>query len=109
MKTRPNRSDPWRGPGSAFQPPEGPTNDSDLFAPVDLRGTGLRGFVEQELQAQSATADSGTNTTLIPGKVYLRKLRDGSWELLVYRGRCTYDCYPSESRDDLLKLAETLQ
>jgi hypothetical protein len=108
MAIRANRNDPWHGPSSSFQPNEGPARDSsDQFAPLDLRGTGLRGFVERELQSRAATS-SGTNLTLIPGKLYLRQLPNGSWELLVYRGRSCYDAYPGESAEELIEFAKTL-
>src|SRR6266849_699530 len=101
MAIRTNRNDPWHGPSSSFQPSEGPARDSsDQFAPLDLRGTGLRGFVERELQSRAATS-SGTNLTLVPGKIYLRQLPSGQWELLVYRGRSCYDAYLGETREEM--------
>jgi len=107
MTTRPNRSDPWHGPGSAFEPNTGPADDSDQFAPLDIRGAGLRQFVEQNLQAQSATSNSGSRA-LIPGKIFLKELRDGTYELLIYKGRCTYDAYPGQTAEELLEFARTL-
>jgi len=102
MTIKVDKKSPWSDPH--FEPFELKTADG--FAQVDSRGLGLRGFVEQEIQARSATS-SGTNTTLVPGKIYLRQLRDGTYELLVYRGRSTYDAYPGETAEELLEFAKT--
>lgn len=107
MAIRTNRSDPWHGPGSAFEPNDGPTNNSEQFAPVDTRGIGLRGFVEQALQARAATS-TDTNMTLVPGKLYLRQ-QNGLWELIHNRdGRGTFDYYRIESQAQLIELAQSL-
>jgi hypothetical protein len=95
----------WHDPG--FEPSEGPSRDFDQFAPVDSRGFPLRGWIERELQTRSAS--SGTNTTLVPGKLYLRQQPCGLWELIHNRGRGTFDCYVGETREEMLQLAEELQ
>jgi hypothetical protein len=107
MANRPNRNDPWHGPGSAFEPNQGPA-PSDDFAPLDTPpAIGLRQFLDRETRAQAAS--TGSSETLIPGKLYLRQQPNGTWELLHNRGRGMFDCYPSESREDLIQLAESLQ
>ena len=108
MANRTNRSDPWHGPDSAFEPNEGPANTDDQFAPVDSRGLGLKSFVERAVQQRASMFEtSPTNTTLVPGKIYLRQLRDGTYELLVYKGRSCYDAYPGETAEELLEFAKT--
>jgi len=107
MTVKVDKRSQWHDPN--FQPNEGPARDFDQFAPIDSRGFGLRGFIEQELQTRSASSTGGTNVTLVPGRIYLRQLPDRSWELLVYRGRSAYDVHTSESREDLIQLAEDLK
>src|ERR1700737_3880838 len=99
-----SKRDPWldTSMGEPFQ-----LSPSDAFAPVDDRGTGLKGFIDRQTRAQAT--DSGSNTTLVPGKLYLRQFPSGTWELLRNRGRGRFDCFPSESHEELLEFAETLQ
>jgi len=108
MANRINHNDPWRGVNSSFPENEGPTDDSHLFAPVDVRGVGLRTFVEQESKARAASCNSGSSTTLVEGKLYLRQNSSGSWELEHNRGRGRFDCFPIESQEQLLALCESL-
>ena len=103
MAIRTNRNDPWHDEN--FLPSDGPVNTEDQFAQVDTRGTGLRGFVNRETRLQAVS--SGTNETLVPGKLFLRQQPSGLWELIYNRGRGCFDCYPSESREDLLEFAKT--
>jgi hypothetical protein len=80
---------------------------ADAFSQPDRSSGGLKAFVQREMQAQAAS--SGTNTTLIPGKLYLRQQPSGLWELTHNRGRGTFDCYTGETREEMLALAESLQ
>jgi hypothetical protein len=102
MANRTNKNDPWRGPNSSFPANEGPPQDSDKFAPVDTRGLGLRGFLEQELQQRNPTFESCSSETLGPG-VYIRT-QNNRTELVVYRGRQSYDIYSGE-REALIAFA----
>ncbi len=102
MRTRPNRNDPWHGPNSAFQPNEGPVA-SDDFAPLALTGSSaLRDFIQRETHA--SIVDNRSSETLGKG-VYLRRLPDSSYELLIYKGRSSYDGYYSDDREKLLEIA----
>ena len=77
----------------------------DEFAQPDTPpGIGLRQFLDRETRLQAASSGGG-NRTLVPGKIYLKQLRDGSFELLVYRGRSCYDAYPGETAEELLEFA----
>jgi hypothetical protein len=69
-------------------------------------GIGLRQFLSRETRAQAAS--TGSSEVLVQGKIFLKQIRDGTWELIVYRGRCTYDVYPGETREELVEFAETL-
>jgi hypothetical protein len=69
-------------------------------------GLGLRGFIERETRAQAAS--TGSSETLVPGKLYLQQLQDGTYELLQNRGRGIFNCYPGETREELLEFAQTL-
>lgn len=91
----------------SLQPNEGPPRDFDLFAPIDSRGTGLRSFVEQELNTRAINR-SGGNETLGKG-VFLRITVNNEFELTVARGRGCYDCYICQSREEALALAAELQ
>ena|SRR5579864_157090 len=75
------KNDPWYDEN--FQPNAGPA-PSDDFATVDGRGLGLRPFLQGETRAQAAS--SGTNETLVPGKLYLRQQPSGLRELIPNRG-----------------------
>jgi hypothetical protein len=102
MAIRTAKNNPWHDPN--FEPPEGPTNTDDQFAQFETPGTGLRQFIDRETRLQAAS--SGSNETLIPGKLYLRQQPSGLWELIWNRGRGCFNCYPSESREDLLEFAK---
>jgi hypothetical protein len=102
MAIRTNRNNPWHDEN--FIPSDGPVNTEDQFAQPDASGTGLRQFVDRETRLQAA--NSGSNETLIPGKLYLRQQPSGLWELIYSRGRNTFFCYPSESREELLEFAK---
>src|SRR5467141_1375143 len=106
--TKVSKNDPWRGVNSSFPENEGPKDDSSLFAPVDVRGLGLRTFVEQESKARAASSNSGCNTTLVEGKLYLRQNSSGSWELEHNRGRGRFEVYPITSQEQLIELCESL-
>jgi hypothetical protein len=77
------------------------------FAPLDTPpGIGLRQFIDRETRKQAAS--SGTNTTLIAGKLYLRQLPSGLWELTHNRGRGFFDCYTGATREEMIALAESI-
>ena len=76
---------------------------------IDRRGSGLRSFVEQELNTQAVNRN-GSSETLVKGKIYLRQMMpSGEFEMLVYRGRSAYDAYYSFDREELVRFAESLQ
>ena len=80
----------------------------DEFEPAGIHGISLRGFLEQKLQQRNPTFESCSSETLGPG-VYIRGTQDGRYELVVYRGRQAYDIYSGDSREELVRFAETLQ
>src|ERR1700730_15316416 len=65
-------------------------------------GIGLRQFLDRETRAQAAS--SGSSEVLVQGKIFVNQIRDGTWELIVYRGRCTYYVYPGEQRAHALQV-----
>src|SRR5258706_11432268 len=99
MTIRTNRNDPWHGPGSAFEPNTGPADNSDQFAMPDTSGLGLRPFLERETALRASMYESSSCETLGKG-VFLRKQANG-FELLVDRGRNTWDVYSDENREKL--------
>ncbi len=112
MTAKPSKTNPWREPNADkydFEERARELERADGFAQLDRRGLGLRGFLEQELQSRAATSSTATSLTLVPGRIYLRQLPGGSWELLVYRQRSCYDCYVGETAEEMLQLAEELQ
>jgi hypothetical protein len=100
MTIKTNKQSGWHDPN--FEPHEGPVA-SDDFAPLGLTGSAsLRDFLNRQTQANL----SGNKSSETLGKgIYLHRLSDGSYELLVYRGRSTYDCYPGATRQELLDFA----
>src|SRR5258708_7687636 len=75
------------------------------FAPLDTPpAIGLRQFLDRETRLQAAS--SGSNETLIPGKLYLRKQPSGTWEIIRNRGRGSFDCYPFSTREEGLEFFE---
>ena len=96
-------SDPWRNDPN-FLPNEGPKDTSDQFSQPDTPpGIGLRRFIARE--NHETVSDNRTSETLAKG-IYLRRLRDGSWEVLKYEGRSTYMSYPVSSREEGLEFFE---
>ena len=80
-------------------------HDDDFL--IDRRGSGLRSFVKKELEARAVNR-SGSSETLVKGKIYLRQMPSGEFEMLVYRGRSAYDAYYSFDREELVKYADFL-
>jgi len=108
MATRPNRSDPWKTCNADkfdFNKHAREMDAQNQFAPPDTPpAIGLRQFLDRETRAQAASA--GSNTTLVPGKIYLKELQDGSLELWVSKGRSCWDTYPGETAEELLEFAK---
>lgn len=111
MTTKPSKTDPWEMPNSdKFNFSEHAKNldAQELFSQPDLPpAIGLRQFLNSETRLRAAT--SGSSTTLIPGRLYLRQQPSGLWELCLNKGRGCFDCWVSESREEMLALAESLQ
>ncbi len=77
------------------------------FAPLDTPpAIGLRQFLDRETRVQAAS--SGSSTTLVEGKLYLRQNSSGSWTVEHNRGRGRFDCYSIESQEQLIELCESL-
>jgi hypothetical protein len=102
MTVKVDKKSPWFD--EKFQANEGPANSDDHFAQPDST-RGLRPYLERELSRRPSMYDHSTSETLAKG-VHLRKQPNGTWELLVYRGRSTYDAYPVETREELLEFAK---
>jgi hypothetical protein len=101
MTIRTNQNDPWHDPN--FQPNAGPASSDDFAQPRLSGSSGLRDFIQRETHAN--ISDNRTSETLAKG-IYLRRLRDGTYELLVYRGRSCYYSYPAETREELLEFSK---
>jgi hypothetical protein len=105
--TKVSKNDSWAKPNEDkfdFTQHARALDAQNQFAPLDTPpGIGLRQFIDRETRLQAAS--SGSNRTLVPGKIFLRELRDGTYELLIYRGRCTYDAYPGATSEELLEFA----
>jgi hypothetical protein len=99
------KNDPWYDEN--FQANEGPADTADQFSQVDSPAAGLRGFIERETYARAGS--SGTSEVLVRGKIFMKQLPHGEFELLIYRGRNTYDAYFADTRDELIRFAESLQ
>ena len=108
MAIRINRSDPWKTCNADkfdFDERARELDAQNQFAPVDAPpGMGLREFIDRQTRVQAAS--SGSSETLIPGKLYLRQQPSGMWELIHNRGRGTFDCYPGETREELVEFAQ---
>jgi hypothetical protein len=110
---RTDKTDPSRKPNSdkfSFDEYARNMDRADLFAPLDDRGSArpLRDFVERELHIRSATSTGGSET-IIRGKAFLKQMPSGEYELLISRGRNTYDTYYSYDRNELIQFAQSLQ
>jgi hypothetical protein len=107
--TKVSKNDSWAKPNEDkfdFTQHARELDAQNQFAPLDTPpGIGLRQFLDRETRLEAAS--SGSNETLIPGKLYLRQQPSGMWELIQNRGRGSFHCYPSESRKELLELAKT--
>ena len=107
--TKVSKNDSWAKPNEDkfnFDQHARELDARDDFSQVDAPpGIGLRQFIDRETRLQAASSGGG-NRTLVPGKIYLKQLRDG-FELLVYRGRSCYDAYPGATAEELLEFAKT--
>ena len=108
--TKVSKNDSWAKPNEDkfdFNKHAREMDAQNQFAPLDTPpAIGLRQFLDRKTRVQAAS--SGSSTTLVEGKLYLRQNSSGSWTLEHNRGRGRFDCYSIESQEQLIELCESL-